>query len=188
VKLSIASPISVAYLRELFDLHEDGRLFWRARPREHFSTKQGWSIWNPQHAGKEAGYRDSKGYVRIRIDNRLVQSHHIVFAMTTGAWPVKTVDHRDGIPSNNAVSNPREATQGQQQQNRKLNKTIRPASKASAVSAARANGTRESVVSDGRIALASTIQRKPHTSPISPPSKACIPFNPCHGCDVLGGG
>ena len=61
-------------------------------------------------AGSKAGYIEKSGYVKIRVDNRLYKAHRLAFLYVHGVWPTKLIDHKDGNPSNNALSNLREAT------------------------------------------------------------------------------
>lgn len=111
----------LAFLHECFVVREDGTLIWKRRPREHFTTFKGWATWNGKNAGKEAGTL-SHGYVQVSLNNRLFKAHRIVFAVTTGAWPIDEVDHRNGVRSENRPDNLREASVTEQAQNHTLNK------------------------------------------------------------------
>ena len=62
-------------------------------------------------AGAIAGGLDGKGYLRVRVDGSYVFVHHVVWALTHGVWPDHSVDHRDGVRTNNAPSNLRACTQ-----------------------------------------------------------------------------
>jgi hypothetical protein len=114
-----ARDIPVAYLFKRFELRDDGRLFWKARPREHFKTLRACSVWNARFAGREAG-TTTRGYIAVSIKGQKAPAHHIVFAMSNGAWPINEVDHRDGGRSNNCPLNLREANDFEQAQNQKL--------------------------------------------------------------------
>lgn len=61
------------------------------------------------------------GYVCIWLDGVSYKAHRLAFLHQTGQWPIDKVDHRDGVRSNNIWTNLRQATDGQNQQNRKLN-------------------------------------------------------------------
>ena len=100
--------LSVSYLRECFRLLENGDLFWKVRPRNHFSTNRSHSVWNARFAGKKCGCPDGRGYLVTGLDNSLWSNHRIVFAMTHGWWPDE-VDHFDQNKMNNAPSNLRAA-------------------------------------------------------------------------------
>jgi HNH endonuclease len=51
-KVDYPSP---QFLRQCF-LYNDGKLFWKERPQEHFKNELTWKAWNGRWAGKEAGY------------------------------------------------------------------------------------------------------------------------------------
>jgi hypothetical protein len=111
---------SVEYLRELFDYrYETGELLWKRRPREHFATDQAHGRWNTLFAGKMAGYFD-KGYRRISIDYVDYKAHRVVWKLVYGEEPPEMIDHCDGNPSNNRLSNLRVATYDGQARNRRL--------------------------------------------------------------------
>ena len=71
-------------------------------------------------AGDEAGVVYCSGYSNIRIDKRTYLAHRLAWFYTTGAWPVKDLDHIDGNRLNNAFHNLREATPLQNAANRNL--------------------------------------------------------------------
>lgn len=102
--LPIDALPSVERLRDLFDMSDDGRLFWkipcRGRP-----------------AGARAGTNSGGGYRAVKISRRLLKEHRVVFALANGRWPIGYIDHIDGNPSNNRPENLREATPSQNMQN-----------------------------------------------------------------------
>lgn len=69
--------------------------------------------------GRIAGSVNTDGYVRIMADGERISAHRAAFALMTGAWPEATIDHRNGVRSDNRWSNIRPATSRQQAQNRK---------------------------------------------------------------------
>lgn len=102
---------------------ETGIFIWKERPREHFKTKRSHTIWNVKNAGKEAGWLDEKGYVRIKINEHVYKAHRMVFLYIYG-WMPKEVDHVNvhGLKSDNRLANLRAATSAQNRQNRGLRK------------------------------------------------------------------
>jgi hypothetical protein len=92
---------------------EAGVLTWR--PRETL-TRQNRS-WNTRFAGKSAG-SFNRGYRRIYINGQDLMAHRVAWAIVNGYWPSDDLDHIDGDPSNNRLSNLREATHAENQQNR----------------------------------------------------------------------
>jgi hypothetical protein len=113
--------VTINYLRECFDVDfAAGILRWRFRPRWHFWTAREWRLTNTQLGGKRAGSR-SRGYfetaVRVGGEKHRLRVHRIVWAMAHGSWPSVTIDHKNGVKTDNRLSNLREATRGEQRQN-----------------------------------------------------------------------
>lgn len=97
---------SIARLRELFDLDaETGVLRWRVSR-------------GPIRAGQIAGCKADKGYLLVRIDGRLFKVHRVIFAMVSGAWPSKYLDHINGVRDDNRPCNLREASNAENLWNR----------------------------------------------------------------------
>ena len=69
-------------------------------------------------AGDEAGAVNDRGYVKLCVDGRSYQGHHLAWLYVHGRWPKGKLDHRDRDRSNNRVDNLREATNSQNQANR----------------------------------------------------------------------
>lgn len=98
-------------VRELFDLDEArGVLIWRPRADRLAN-------WNALYAGREAGSRNGKGYVHVRIDGRFYAAHRLVWAHFTGAEPTGEIDHKNGDRADNRPENLRLATRGENMRN-----------------------------------------------------------------------
>ena len=95
-------------LKELFDYIEDN-LYWKV---DKGSAKM----------GDLAGTIDAYGYRVITINNKPYKAHRLIFIYHHGDVP-EFLDHIDGNPSNNDISNLREATTKQNGMNRKKNKS-----------------------------------------------------------------
>lgn len=111
------------FLNECFRLDEQaGQLFWRERPRHHFTTERCYVQYNYTFPGRRADGKCTLNYRRVRIciDGRQVffAAHRIIWKMVNGRDPVPTVDHIDRDPSNNTPKNLREATFSMQMRNR----------------------------------------------------------------------
>lgn len=122
-KLDIIRELpSVEHLRECFDYDpENGVLTWKTRPREHFATDQAWKRWNTLFASKAAGSLDN-GYCRISLDAVDHKAHRIIWKWVKREEPPEMIDHKDGNPSNNRLSNLRATMYHGQAWNRRARK------------------------------------------------------------------
>lgn len=100
-----------------------GQLFWRLRPVWLFKRRQDWLTWNKRFAGKPAlASKDSGGYNTGRIFDRPFKAHRVIWKWVYGVDPLD-VDHKNGMPGDDRLSNLRSATHSQNQRNRtRLNK------------------------------------------------------------------
>jgi hypothetical protein len=114
--------MNTAYLREcfLYDA-ESGFLQWRIRPREHFRNNTGWHNFNHQFAGCLAGWVKANGRREIKLDGRAYKAARIIWALHVGHGNFGQIDHIDGNPANNKLSNLRDVTARQNAQNRNVN-------------------------------------------------------------------
>lgn len=74
----------------------------------------------PIKAGATAGSPDSKGYIRVKIDQKLYGAHRLAFLYMTGEWPEESVDHIDGNIKHNSWSNLRDVSLSGNSKNQKL--------------------------------------------------------------------
>jgi len=84
-------------VKKLFG-YDAGLLHWLERPTLGKS-------WNTKHAGKVAGSITHLGYRVILIDRRPYKAHRLVWAFFHGEWPDGYIDHINGDPSDNHISN-----------------------------------------------------------------------------------
>lgn len=106
--MTYRKPIPVDLLRSLF--HYD--------PRTGVFTRKVARGTNAK-AGEIAGSDDGKGYLRISISGRLYFCHRLAWAFSYGEWPEISIDHINGNPSDNRISNLRIATPVQNGQNQR---------------------------------------------------------------------
>jgi hypothetical protein len=71
-------------------------------------------------SGHVTGSKDKEGYVVIGFQKKRYKAHRLAWLYMTGFWPLDVIDHIDGNPANNAWTNLREATCGQNQHNSKI--------------------------------------------------------------------
>jgi hypothetical protein len=113
------NPIDPARLRELLSYDPDtGEIRWLPG-----AVKGRMAAGGP--VGLQKGRSNSRVYFRFEIGGRRYFAHRVAWALMTGEWPKKTIDHRDRNGLNNVWTNLREATSAQQAQNRKLYSTNR---------------------------------------------------------------
>ena len=69
--------------------------------------------------GKEAGFTDPAGYVRISVLGKQYKAHRLAWLYVTGEWPAEEIDHINGIRSDNRWGNLRDVSKRVNQQNRR---------------------------------------------------------------------
>lgn len=69
--------------------------------------------------GDVVGYRIKSGHILVGIDGRRYCVHQIAWFVTYGEWPAHEVDHKDGDPGNNRITNLRAATHAQNLKNQR---------------------------------------------------------------------
>jgi len=75
---------------------------------------------NQVKAGSQAGYTRRDGYLVLVLDCRHYLGHRVAWLMAKGNWPSSMIDHIDGDPRNNRLSNLRPATRAQNMMNMAL--------------------------------------------------------------------
>lgn len=101
--------VPIARLHELFSYNPETGLLTRKIRQQY------------QPAGKIAGRRgDSQGHLACNLDGVRIYVHRIAWAMHYGAWPDRQIDHINRIPDDNRISNLRQVTNAENQQNRNL--------------------------------------------------------------------
>lgn len=120
----IIKPLpTVGYLNECFFYETStGRLIWKSRPRSHFISRRGHSIFNGRFAGTVAGHKHySRGLphsIAVSIDYNKFVAHRIIYAMLLLDVPVGyVIDHVSTNPFDNRPSNLRIATRSQNSDN-----------------------------------------------------------------------
>ena len=95
-------------LREVLDYDPDTGIFtWKVRVSTHCRP------------GDEAGSPHARGYVVIGLDRCVYLAHRLAWFYVHGEWPEAEIDHRNGVRTDNRLSNLRLATSTQNKQNRR---------------------------------------------------------------------
>jgi len=70
--------------------------------------------------GNIAGCPTCRGYVRISICRKTYRAHRLAWLYTHGSFPDNQIDHINGVRNDNRIINLRQATNTQNQQNKKI--------------------------------------------------------------------
>jgi len=68
---------------------------------------------------KEAGWKDSRGYRRLKIQGQTVFAHRLAWALVHKRWPDGDIDHINGIKDDNRIENLRDVSKSINLQNRR---------------------------------------------------------------------
>lgn len=87
-----------------------GHLYWIISPARHIVI------------GSRAGSKRDR-YWQLTLHRKLYLASRVIWLITTGKWPVNQIDHINGIGTDNRLCNLREATQSENCQNRRKQRT-----------------------------------------------------------------
>jgi len=93
----------------------------RARQLFHYDPHSGELRWRESRgrvrAGRLVGSIDGLGYRAFNLEGKRYSAHRVAWLIVHGAWP-SSLDHANGVRSDNRLDNLREATQAQNLANR----------------------------------------------------------------------
>lgn len=102
-----ANELTAEYLRSILNYDQETGIFTRK-----VSTS------NRVKVGDAAGCPDGQGYLNIMVQSRNYLAHRLAWLHYYGTWPKDQIDHINRIRTDNRISNLRDVTQKQNQQNR----------------------------------------------------------------------
>lgn len=104
--------INAEKVRDIFSYDEDiGILSWKKCKAKRVKF------------GDRAGSINHDGYLRISVGRRHYMAHRLAWLYVYGEWPNGEIDHINGVPSDNRISNLREVNHKENSLNTKLFKS-----------------------------------------------------------------
>lgn len=104
----MAAPIITAeFLRSKYEYNADGGYFI-------FKTSSPGC-----KKGRKVGHLNQRGYISISINKVRFQAHRLIWLYVNGAFPLKSLDHINGIRHDNRIENLRECSQSENLQNQR---------------------------------------------------------------------
>lgn len=88
---------------------ETGEIFWKFTSTHHRGLAR---------IGERAEYIAGNGYYYVRLKGTPLLAHRVAWLLFHKTWPLLHLDHANKIPLDNRISNLRECTRSQNQQNR----------------------------------------------------------------------
>ncbi len=101
-----ADNLTAQRLRELLNYDPDTGVFTRRLKNA-----------NCVKVGDVAGGLDGRGYCRFRIDGKKHRAHRLAWLYMHGDWPLGEIDHINGLPADNRISNLRDVSHAENVQN-----------------------------------------------------------------------
>lgn len=98
--------VTADFVRRRFDYNaETGDLIYSGRERAHLPPSM-----RSRRTGRKAGWKDSHGYLMVKIGKFDYLLHRLIWLHQTGSWPALQIDHINGVRDDNRWENLRVAT------------------------------------------------------------------------------
>jgi hypothetical protein len=98
----------------------------RLREVLSYSPETGLFYWREQRgsvrSGARAGHVDSDRYIRIGVDAAVYKAHRLAWLYVHGNWPADFIDHINGDPGDNRITNLRACCHAQNLKNVRRNR------------------------------------------------------------------
>lgn len=118
VRIKEKKHLTLQFLKECF-YYEDGVLYWKERPLEHFKNEHACNSWNTHFSNTVAGTKH-KAYQYVHLNNNTLSIHRAIYQLCHNLEELPrnmVVDHIDGQSHNNHIENLRLLTRSENSKN-----------------------------------------------------------------------